>query len=789
MNLRRLFSILLVVIFSGCATYAGLNYDELFGKEEVQQRTVELDSPPSDFFVNQVKPIIDNRCVVCHACYDAPCQLKMSSVEGIDRGASKALVYQGTRLTAATQTRLFEDAQTTTEWRNLSFHPILNERIQTPTANVQAGLIARMLQQKENHPLPDQKQLEGFDFSTDRQQECPSIEEVDKYEQDYPTWGMPYGMPNLDKYEYSTLMTWLQNGATMNEPLPISYEQQQLIDKYETFLNKNSLKSQLSARYIYEHLFLSHLYFSDLGDDESTHSPRFFNLVRSATPPGEPLERIATRRPYGDPGVERVYYRIIPEQGTTVSKTHLPFALNNERIDNWTTWFVDADYQVNALPSYRINVAANPLTAFTDLPVHSRYRFMLDNAQNTIGGFIKGPVCRGQLALNVINDRFWVFFIDPEKSDIPEINEFYQSQAVNLKLPSELDSNTVPVLNWVKYSRQQARYLEAKSNFVNDFFEKGEYLNSNIIWQGDGTNDNAALTIFRHFDSASVVQGLVGQPPKTAWILDYALLERIHYLLVAGFDIYGNFGHQLITRMFMDFLRLEGETNFISLLPHEMRHIEHSSWYKNQSSQMSDYLQRNVRPFAQQSQIPYQTNNYKNELYDILTTMLKPVLNARYEIEQTELTLESEIHLQKIDLIKGRGLAYLPETIMMLIESESGKDEVFTLMHNSAHTNISSLFDEASNRDPENDDLTLVKGVLGSYPEAFLLVNEKQIPKLVNMLSSLSTEEDYIKLLDQFGIRRSDERFWPFSDRLHAWYQQDQPIEFGLLDYNRFENR
>ncbi|MCW0469986.1 hypothetical protein OH492_16720 [Vibrio chagasii] len=45
-------------------------------------------SAQSQHFLNEVKPIIDNRCVVCHACYDAPCQLKMSSVEGIDRGAN-----------------------------------------------------------------------------------------------------------------------------------------------------------------------------------------------------------------------------------------------------------------------------------------------------------------------------------------------------------------------------------------------------------------------------------------------------------------------------------------------------------------------------------------------------------------------------------------------------------------------------------------------------------------------------------------------------------------------------
>ncbi|GAL09318.1 fatty acid cis/trans isomerase [Vibrio astriarenae] len=95
--------------------------------------------------------------------------------------------------------------------------------------------------------------------------------------------------------------------------------------------------------------------------------------------------------------------------------------------------------------------------------------------------------------------------------------------------------------------------MQAKSEFSTKEFENDVALNLDLIWAGDGQNPNAALTVFRHFDSASVVQGLVGTPPKTAWVLDYALLERIHYLLVAGFDVYGNFGHQLVTRMFMDF--------------------------------------------------------------------------------------------------------------------------------------------------------------------------------------------------------------------------------------------
>ncbi|TFH90566.1 fatty acid cis/trans isomerase [Vibrio ouci] len=785
MNLRTFFMLAVVTLFAGCATYAGLNYDQLFGQEQVRERRVDVLSPESDFFLTDVKPIIDNRCVVCHACYDAPCQLKMSSVEGTDRGASKELVYQGTRLTAATPSRLFEDAETTEQWREMGFHPILNERIQNPTANMQAGLIARMLEQKEAHPLPDQTQLEGFDFAVDRSQVCPTIEEYDQYAQDYPTWGMPYGMPNLTSNEYATLMDWLQNGAIMNKQIPLTLEQQALVNEYETVLNKGSRKVQLTARYIYEHLFLSHLYFSDL--NEAT--PRFFTLVRSSTPPGEPVKRITTRRPYDDPGVNRVYYRLIPEQGTIVDKTHMPFALNEQRMRNWKEWFIDADYHVAQLPGYEPQIAANPMTAFIELPVNARFQFMLDNAQNTINAFIKGPVCRGQLALNVINDRFWVFFIDPDKADLPEINEFYRSQADNLKLPGELESNTLPISNWVSYSRQQARYLEAKSKFINKWFEGGQYLTTDVLWTGNGTNQNAALTVFRHFDSASVVQGMVGKPPKTAWILDYALIERIHYLLVAGFDVYGNFGHQLITRMFMDFLRLEGESNFVALLPRDVRHVEQSSWYQNQSSQMSDFLQRNVKPFDQPTQVPYQTDDPKAELYDIIKTQMSPILTNRYQIEQTGFSHSNETLLRSIDSIKGDGLLYVPQIVMMMIRSEQGEDQLFTLLHNNAHTNISSLFDEESNRDPHNDDLTLVRGVIGSYPAAYLSLDEKEIPKLVTMLKNIKTEQDYVKLLDTFAIRRSSEEFWTFSDRVHAWYKENQPIEFGLLDYNRFENR
>ena len=64
---------------------------------------------------------------------------------------------------------------------------------------------------------------------------------------------------------------------------------------------------------------------------------------------------------------------------------------------------------------------------------------------------------------------------------------------------------------------------------------------------------------------------MLGELPKTMWVLDYPLLERIYYALVAGFDIYGTTGHQLAVRHYMDGLRVEAESNFLNFLPPEKR--------------------------------------------------------------------------------------------------------------------------------------------------------------------------------------------------------------------------
>ena len=123
-------------------------------------------------------------------------------------------------------------------------------------------------------------------------------------------------------------------------------------------------------------------------------------------------------------------------------------------------------------------------------------------------------------------------------------------------------------------------------------------------------------------------KGLIGQPPKTAWLISFSLLERIHYLLAAGYDVYGNVGHQLVTRIYMDFLRMEGEMGFLLLLPPDARERERLHWYREADDEVEKYMTLPRFEHETHLAIDYQTNDEKLELFAMLKDRLQDVLPA-----------------------------------------------------------------------------------------------------------------------------------------------------------------
>ncbi len=80
-------------------------------------------------------------------------------------------------------------------------------------------------------------------------------------------------------------------------------------------------------------------------------------------------------------------------------------------------------------------------------------------------------------------------------------------------------------------------------------------------------------------------------------------------------------------------------------------------------------------------------------------------------------------------------------------------------------------------------------GFIGAYPNAFFKVHSEQVEQFVVEMSALKTKAEYFAFKSRYGVRRTDKRLWPFSDQVHRIYRNSDPIESGILDFNRLEDR
>ncbi len=783
--MKLISTFLMVIVLISCGDKNSLTKEQV----DIEYSVLLKGGNDTVSFVNQARPVLEKRCIVCHGCYDAPCQLKLTSIEGIRRGANPKKVYDPNLFTEAERTRLFIDATTEEQWREKGFHSVLNEQADNPVNNLRYSVFYKILRLKQVNPQHRLGKIDDdIDLSLNRNQTCPTNESFSDYADDFPNQGMPFATPNLTDDEYHTLIKWISQGLPDDRDFNLSDETKNQVDKWEVFFNQNDLKYQLTSRYIYEHLFLGHLHFKGANNRE------FFRLVRSSTPSGSPIKEIATARPYERNQSEKIYYRLRYVKSSIVNKSHMVYELSDKRMQRYKELFIQPDYQVNKLPSYEAKVAANPFRAFVDIPVKSRYKFLLDDAKFFIEGFIKGPVCRGQVALNVIEDQFWVFFIDPDHLKVNNDNNYLKELEKNLSLPSE-EGNTINLTSaWVNYWTLQVDYMamRQKAFMALPKMQLDDALS--FVWDGSDAMDknNRTLSIFRHFDSATVKQGLIGNYPESAWIMDYPIFERIHYLLVAGYDVYGNVGHQFNTRIYMDFLRMEAEDTFLAMLPPKNRQKIRESWYLGIRADQGRYFDEPKKWLNAQIVSGYKTDDPLRELYKKLEQKLeningkKDYINRCTESECEKLS-KIDKYVQRITKISGEKISMFPETALLKVKSDKHR-YVYTLIHNKAYKNVYTLFDDVDNRDKEFDTLTVYKGILGAYPNLFFVVDEAEIEAFSDKFISIKNKNDYEEFVAIYGVRRTSPSFWKEADWFNEQLSKQDPLGYGIFDLNRYNN-
>ena len=779
-NQILLFVLTTVILIAGCATKA------------VPPVAIHIPTREIDYLA-EVKSLLDKRCVVCHSCYNSPCQLKLSSFEGVERGASKQAIYNATRLTTMDPTRLFTDAQSTEEWRQKGFFSVTQS--DAPDGFNNSTMVQLLSHKMENPKSTGNYYPEAADLQCAENQA-----ELDKYLKKHPNRGMPFGFPPLKKEEFEIIAGWLAQGVKG----PSTAQQEKItspkpgdalaITQWETFLNSTDAKHAMTARYLYEHLFLAHLKFG-------TPTNEYFELVRSRTPPGEPIDLIVTVRPYDNPGVDKFYYRFRKIHSTIVYKTHMVFDLDDAKLQRFKKLFIEPEWlQEPHLVGYDPKLSANPFTAFEQIPPRSRYQFLLDNAKYVIMTFIRGPVCKGQVALNVIDDHFWIMFLDPEHDLSVRYPAFLKLNSGNLRMPIEKGSN-FRLFNALtnNYNKGAVKfYKERQDIYMALNYYSG--LGYESIWKGNSAKDAPVLTVYRHFDSASVHKGVLGELPKTMWIIDYPLFERIYYALVAGFDVYGTVGHQLAVRHYMDALRVEGESYFLNFLPQDKRQGIMQSWYKGVDLKRIYYY-----PSGVPTMIPFVTDNPKREFIEnVVTKHILPATDIAFDpinyfpagVQHPPLPEKYETiddYLQAFRAVSRPGTSFFKHVndhnanlAYVRIRQKDRQNVVLSVVVNRWHDNVAYLFGEDGALDPARDRADFIKGFIGSYPNYFLDVDEKDLPEFFSLLEYFDNSPEAIEQMKKFGVNRADDNFWEVYDWFQKRFNENEPVQSGLFDLNRY---
>ncbi len=742
-------------------------------------------------YLTEVKPILDKRCVVCHSCYNSPCQLKLSSYEGVDRGATKKAVYKATRLETMDPTRLFVDARNSKEWRKKDFFSVTESSV---AGDVNDSLMLQLLSHKMHYPKSSGEYKPEEDDLTCSKNSSELASFLDKH----PNRGMPFGFPPLEKEEFDLIAGWLVQGASgpgeeeTKALVAVSPSDRKSLADWESFFNLTDPKHRMTARYLYEHLFLAHIRFGNGSGD-------FYELVRSRTPPGKEIDIIATVRPYDNPGGS-FYYRFRKIHSTIVKKTHMVFTLDDRAMHRYIELFIEPEWLSNpTVMNYDSHDSADPFFTFEQIPPKSRYQFLLDNAHYILMTFIRGPVCKGQVALNVINDQFWIFFLDPEADLAVKFPGFLRLHREQLRMPAETGSD-VRLLKAISnpYHRKAMDYFKARQDFYAAHYFNG--MGYDAIWVGEKEDDAPLLTVLRHFDSASVHKGALGDLPKTLWVMDYPLLERIYYSLVAGFDVFGNAWHQLKTRLYMDALRREGEANFLDFLPQQIREETMKSWYLGMDFFFVHY-QKGQMP----AKIHFKTDDPKREIAEnLIDHYLKKETGIRLDLHNylgaNQDYPEMPQHFSTADdVFRGfqsisrpgpsfftRVTDYNANVAFIRVRMEDGDDVVLSAVINRWHDNVTFLFSEKKALASEKDNADFYPGFIGSYPNYFFNVSAKDLPRFLNLLRNYrGTEEDSVKL-SEFGINRGDNTFWDEYDWFQTRYLKENPVTGGLFDLNRY---
>ena len=740
-------------------------------------------------FTSDVKPIVDTKCVACHACYDAPAQLDMRSPAGIERGAIKFDPY-APRTTAAPSTFIWNSKNTLADWRKLGFFSV--------TEGGKNSVMAKILKLGHDNPVkanerfPDEIKLDPFE----RRFYFPNKYEIDAYIAQKPKEGMPLAVSGLTNAEYRTVMKWLEEGAKYDyKPAVPTAVDRAMIQKWEAFLNGDDLRTQLIARYVFEHVYLVNFLFEDRKD------ANIYFLVRSSTPPGRPAVPVAQHIANGPVAEGEFYYRMMPlDQTRTAKNVRLQMLADDKKLNRWKEIFSAEKFDVTSLPGYTDEERYDIVGIFRAIPPKTRYKFLLDNTWNLRGAIVHGPSCHGNQAIGSVQDQGWHMYESPETSLY--VNDAEYRAQVDPLLSFYVNPNSIHDALVTRHE-----YVERRKIFMKKRMEREKKLGIETqmtdIWRGDDDDDTPLVTVYRHQTDAYQLDPKVaaGDYPKNSWLSDLPILEAAYYTAVTNYDQFASSDHWTWVREIFGLARIEAEMNLLRFIPADRRKDTFLGWYKGPAT--AKRLRDEMPIFNPEDTIPtaikYTSDDPVREFHQKLIAYLGDRIISADPINRSDASPSTDpvtVALRRIvDASRDSGPAWkkfkalIPEASFLRIDRKGGVDPlIYTMTKDRWYNTKAFISATLQDEDPSKGRVSVLEGAQTTYPKFMFRVSETDIDAFATALINADSKEALTKVVERWGVRRSSPDFWSNLDVVKAHVRRKNPNLAGTFDVNRWEN-
>jgi hypothetical protein len=757
-----------------------------------------------DLYLSKVQPILDKRCAVCHSCFEAPCQLKLTSPEMLVRGATKHLSNGGVFAVPRTDLML-----TLKEQRAGGFFSILEGAADSIFVNVlTAGREnSRMSTAPDSLTKP---LIEKYIAPKDRQ--CVANAEAFRK---IPTserkrLGMPYFMAPLTDEEYSVLVNWASSGAQMPSVATMKRLAQPkdsaVVQDWEEFFNTPTWKAKWTSRFLYEHLFTGHFYF-----DQSPGE--YYQIVRSRSAAPFDISEIASERPFSmEKGLEnKFYYRFRKVASTILHKQNFVYHVKADTMAELKNWFWNSNWLYSQESKPFSFDEPNPFHAFSHIPANARYRWLLKNARMILDMDMRSDNCHGNGATGPLHENFLIFFIKPESDVAVRYPEFFEEAKTHLDMANVGASNgTTNLAMNFSFKKQQIEYGKIKRKYQNALLPNG--LTFDDVWDGENETETAFFTLMRHEGTVSIHNGAWGPMQRVSLLFDYVTFERMYYNCVGLSSLFDNINDKIGTVLYLRDVGRELEEQFLSLIPDEARQKIRNDWIQGAGAKSSNLydatsfaLPYNYKQMTKFGNYYDRNSPYYSTLFALLTQSgrftEKSVSKYFYptsvdsdemkKLKEATKILSQKSNAASIDGSPGNPAHHFPTVSYIMIKNSDGSNHYYTVVVSRFYEYINYLpltppgrYNHG--RDPKRDYMAIFPGLHANYPGKTYVADEKHFQLLVDELKAVKSESDYADFDRNWGLQKMSSQFWSTMDQIQQDFIKTDVIHNGLLDLSEY---